>query len=66
MSEPVTFTRQRRNIFDDIAKATNYERLRRIRRWLNEGRYDYQINSIADGVYEKIKDNFQQAEQNSM
>ena len=52
MSEPVTFTRQRRNIFDDIAKATNYERLRRIRRWNNEGRYDHQKS-------------FQQAEQNA-
>jgi hypothetical protein len=52
MSEPVTFTRQKRNIFDDIAKATNYERLRRIRRWNNEGRYDHQKS-------------FQQAEQNA-
>jgi hypothetical protein len=52
MSEPVTFTRQRRNIFEDIAKATNYERLRRIRRWNNEGRYDHQKS-------------FQQAEQNA-
>lgn len=42
MSEPLTFSRQKRNIFEDIAKATNYEKLRRIRRWLNEGRYDHQ------------------------
>ena len=42
MAEPLTFTRQRRNIFEDISKATNYERLRRVRRWLNEGRYDHQ------------------------
>lgn len=42
MAEPLTFSRQKRNIFDDVAKATNYEKLRRIRRWLNEGRYDYQ------------------------
>ena len=42
MSEPLTFTKQRRNIFDDIAKATNLEKLQRIRRWLNEGRYDHQ------------------------
>jgi hypothetical protein len=46
MSEPVTFTRQKRNIFEDITKATNYEKLRRIRRWLNEGRYDYQKSLI--------------------
>jgi len=42
MEEPLTFSRQKRNIFEDVAKATNYEKLRRIRRWLNEGRYDYQ------------------------
>jgi hypothetical protein len=42
MSEPLTFTKQRRNIFDDVAKATNLEKLRRIRRWNNEGRYDHQ------------------------
>jgi hypothetical protein len=42
MAEPLTFSRQKRNIFEDITKATNYEKLRRIRRWLNEGRYDYQ------------------------
>lgn len=53
MAEPLTFTKQRRNIFDDIAKATNLEKLRRIRRWLNEGRYDHQ-------------NTFQQAEQNTM
>lgn len=53
MSEPLTFSRQRRNIFEDIAKATNYEKLRRIRRWLNEGRYDHQKS-------------FPQAEQNQM
>ena len=42
MAEPLTFTRQRRNIFDDINKATNLEKLRRIRRWNHEGRYDHQ------------------------
>ena len=42
MEEPLIFSRQRRNIFDDIAKATNLEKLQRIRRWLNEGRYDHQ------------------------
>lgn len=41
--EPLEFTRQRRNIFDDIAKASNLEKLRRIRRWINEGRYDHQM-----------------------
>jgi hypothetical protein len=46
MSEPLTFSRQKRNIFEDVAKATNYEKLRRIRRWLNEGRYDYQKSLI--------------------
>ena len=52
MSEPLTFTRKKRNIFEDIAKATNYEKLRRVRRWLNEGRYDHQ-------------NTFQQSEQNA-
>jgi hypothetical protein len=42
MAEPLTFSRQKRNIFEDVAKATNYTKLKRIRRWLNEGRYDYQ------------------------
>jgi hypothetical protein len=42
MAEPLTFTRQRRNIFEDINKATNLEKLRRIRRWNHEGRYDHQ------------------------
>lgn len=42
MAEPLTFTRQKRNIFEDVAKAYNLEKLRRIRRWLNEGRYDHQ------------------------
>jgi hypothetical protein len=42
MAEPLTFTKQRRNIFEDINKATNLEKLRRIRRWNNEGRYDHQ------------------------
>lgn len=65
MSEPLTFSRQKRNIFDDIAKASNLEKLRRIRRWLNEGRYDHQINNIADVVYEKIKDKFKQTKQNA-
>jgi hypothetical protein len=46
MAEPLTFSRQKRNIFEDITKATNYEKLRRIRRWLNEGRYDYQKSLI--------------------
>lgn len=53
MAEPLTFTRQRRNIFEDINKATNLEKLRRIRRWNNEGRYDHQKS-------------FPQAEQNTM
>lgn len=52
MSEPLTFSRQKRNIFEDVAKATNYEKLRRVRRWLNEGRYDHQKS-------------FPQAEQNA-
>ena len=42
MAEPLIFSRQKRNIFEDVAKATNYTKLKRIRRWLNEGRYDYQ------------------------
>lgn len=42
MSEPLTFSRQKRNIFEDVAKAYNLEKLRRVRRWLNEGRYDHQ------------------------
>jgi hypothetical protein len=42
MAEPLVFSRQKRNIFEDVAKATNYTKLKRIRRWLNEGRYDYQ------------------------
>jgi len=42
MSEPIIFSRQRRNIFDDIAKATNLEKLQQIRRWLKQGRYDHQ------------------------
>jgi hypothetical protein len=42
MAEPLIIAQQKRNIFDDINKATNYERLRRVRRWLNEGRYDHQ------------------------
>jgi hypothetical protein len=46
MAEPLTFSRQKRNIFEDITKATNYEKLLRIRRWLNEGRYDYQKSLI--------------------
>ena len=46
MAEPLTFSRQKRNIFEDVTKATNYEKLRRIRRWLNEGRYDYQKSLI--------------------
>ena len=72
MSEPLTFTRQRRNIFEDVAKATNYDKLRRIRRWLNEGRYDHQIPKELPSRenWEKIglhiKSNFPQAEQNSM
>ena len=52
MSEPLTFSRLKRNIFEDVAKATNYEKLRRVRRWLNEGRYDHQKS-------------FPQAEQNA-
>jgi hypothetical protein len=51
MAEPITFTKQRRNIFDDIAKATNLEKLRRIRRWLNEGRYDHQ------NTFQQVKQN---------
>ena len=51
MAEPITFTRQRRNIFDDIAKATNLEKLQRIRRWLNEGRYDHQ------NTFQQVKQN---------
>ena len=72
MSEPLTFTRQRRNIFEDVAKATNYDKLRRIRRWLNEGRYDHQIPKELPSRenWEKIglhiKSNFPQSEQNSM
>jgi hypothetical protein len=72
MSEPVTFTRQRRNIFEDVAKATNYDKLRRIRRWLNEGRYDHQIPKELPSRenWEKIglhiKSNFPQSEQNPM
>ena len=72
MSEPLTFTRQRRNIFEDVAKATNYDKLRRIRRWLNEGRYDHQIPKELPSRenWEKIglhiKSNFPQAEQNPM
>jgi hypothetical protein len=46
MAEPLVFSRQKRNIFEDVTKATNYEKLRRIRRWLNEGRYDYQKSLI--------------------
>ena len=53
MSEPLTFSRQKRNIFEDVAKAYNLEKLRRVRRWLNEGRYDHQKS-------------FPQAEQNAM
>jgi DNA-binding transcriptional MerR regulator len=63
MSEPITFTRQTRNIFDDIAKASNLEKLRRIRRWLDEGKYNHQINAISNKVYEKIKDSFENTEQ---
>jgi len=72
MSEPLTFSRQKRNIFEDVAKATNYEKLRRIRRWLNEGRYDHQIPKELPSRenWEKIalhiKNNFPQAEQNPM
>jgi hypothetical protein len=72
MSEPLTFSRQKRNIFEDIAKATNYEKLRRIRRWLNEGRYDHQIPKELPSRenWEKIglhiKNSFPQAEQNPM
>lgn len=72
MSEPLTFTRQRRNIFEDVAKATNYDKLRRIRRWLNEGRYDHQIPKELPSRenWEKIglhiKNSFPQAEQNPM
>lgn len=71
MSEPLTFTRQKRNIFEDVAKATNYEKLRRVRRWLNEGRYDHQIPKELPSRenWEKIalhiKNNFPQAEQNA-
>ena len=71
MSEPLTFSRQKRNIFDDVAKATNYEKLRRVRRWLNEGRYDHQIPKELPSRenWEKIalhiKNNFPQVEQNA-
>ena len=51
MSEPIIFSKQRRNIFDDIAKATNLEKLQRIRRWLNEGRYDHQ------NTFQQVKQN---------
>ena len=51
MAEPLVFTRQRRNIFDDISKAINLEKLQRIRRWLNEGRYDHQNN------FQQVKQN---------
>ena len=64
MAEPLTFTRQRRNIFEDIGKATNYKKLRRIRRWMDEGRYDYQINAMADVIYQKIKDSFEKKQLN--
>jgi hypothetical protein len=33
---------------------------------MDEGRYDYQINAMADVIYQKIKDSFPQAEQNPM
>lgn len=71
MSEPLTFSRQKRNIFEDVAKATNYEKLRRVRRWLNEGRYDHQIPKELPNRenWEKIalhiKNNFPQAERNA-
>jgi hypothetical protein len=48
MAEPLTFSRQKRNIFEDVAKATNYEKLRRVRRWLNEGRYNHQKKIVQE------------------
>ena len=72
MAEPLIFSRQKRNIFEDVAKATNYEKLRRIRRWLNEGRYDHQIPKELPSRenWEKIglhiKSSFPQSEQNPM
>ena len=50
----IQFTKQTRDIFDDISKANNLEKLRRIKSWLKEGRYDEQINAIADKIFEKI------------
>lgn len=32
----------KRNIYDDVAKATNLEKLRRVRRWIKEGKYQTQ------------------------
>ena len=71
MSEPLIFTKQRRNIFDDIAKASNLEKLRRIRRWLNEGRYDHQMPKELpskenwEKIANHIKSSFQQTKQNA-
>lgn len=36
----IDYTAPKRNIFDDIEKATNLDKLRRIRRWIKEGRYE--------------------------
>jgi len=44
MAEPLIISQQKRNIFDDLIKATTYEKFKRVRRFLNEGRYDHQNN----------------------
>ena len=53
MSEPLIFTKTKRDIFNDLARAKTYMKLRRVRRWLNEGKYDHQKS-------------FQQEQQNTM
>jgi hypothetical protein len=53
-----------------MTKATNYIKLKRIKRWFNDGRYDHQIPKELPSRenWEKIglhiKNSFPQAEQN--
>ena len=67
LCERITFSKQRRNIFDDLEKANNVSMLKRIKRYYKAGYYELSPKPTKENwekIGQHVKNSFAQDEQN--